>query len=458
MTFTRTLRRPAAPASELTADAGLSRRMITLFSVAAGLAVANIYYAQPLLAAIADTFGVGSGTASLIVTLGQLGYTAGLGLIVPLGDSVNRRHLITSLLAITTVALAVSAAAPRFAVLALASGVLAVTAVVGPILVPFAATLAAPEQRGQVTGTVMSGVLFGVLLSRTVGGLLAQLAGWRTVFATAAASTAVLAVTLYRVLPDLPHTPRLRYLSLLASVASLVRQEPTLRLRAAYGFFGFGAFSILWTSVAFLLARTYHFDAAVIGLFGLAGAAGALAARVTGRLTDRGLDGVVTVSMLVAILLGWVLMGWHGGHTLPLLIAGILILDLGVQGNHVTNLAVVYRLHPESRSRLTTAYFVFVFLGGLAGSSASGLAYAHYGWTGVTLAGAGFTVAALVICAATSPISRRLARTAPTPPRQSPNHRQRGTAHRRSGTSSPGSERSITSSTPQASRCCSTAR
>lgn len=407
MNVSATLQWPARSSSGLAADAGLSSRMVTLFSVAAGLAVANIYYAQPLLAAIADTFGVGTGTASLIVTFGQLGYTAGLGLLVPLGDTVNRRLLITGLLALTTVALVVSSVAPTFGVLAVASAVLAVTAVVGPILVPFAATLAAPEQRGRVTGAVMSGVLFGVLLSRTVGGLIAQAAGWRTVFAVAAALTAILAVTLYQVLPDLSPAPRLSYASLLRSVVELVREEPTLRLRAAYGFFGFGAFSILWTSIAFLLVRAYHFDAAVVGLFGLAGAAGALAARVTGRLTDRGKDGLVTATMLITILVGWALMGWHGGHSLPLLIAGILVLDLGVQGNHVTNLAVIYRLRPESRSRLTTAYFVSVFLGGVAGSAASGAAYAQDSWTGVTLVGAAFTLAALTICAATIATHRR---------------------------------------------------
>ncbi len=406
MSLAATLRRPATPTSGLTADAGLSGRMVALFSVAAGLAVANIYYAQPLLAAIADTFGVGTGLASLIVTLGQLGYTAGLALIVPLGDTVNRRRLITGLLTLTTAALAVSAAAPTFGVLAVASAVLAVTAVVGPILVPFAATLATPQQRGRVTGTVMSGVLFGVLLSRTVGGLIAEVAGWRTVFAVAAALTAATAVTLHRVLPDLARAPRLGYGALLLSVAALVRQEPTLRLRAAYGFLGFGAFSILWTSIAFLLAHAYHFDAAVIGLFGLAGTAGALAARVTGRLTDRGKDSTVTATMLMAILVGWALMAWRGGHPLPLLIAGILVLDLGVQGNHVTNLAVIYRLRPESRSRLTTAYFVSVFLGGVAGSAASAFAYAFDGWIGVTIAGAAFTVAALVLCSVRA-LSRR---------------------------------------------------
>ena len=400
---------PASPATTspapkdrpaLAPDAGLSRRMTTLFAVAAGLAVANTYYAQPLLTSIAKAFGVGSGTASMIATLGQVGYTVGLALLVPLADVVDRRRLVVALLVVTAGALAVSAAAPDFAVLAVASAVLSLTAVAGPVLVPYAATLASPRQRGAVTGSVMSGVLMGVLLSRTVGGLIAQFAGWRAVYGVAAVLTLGLAALLSRVLPSLAPSAHLRYGALLRSVLTLLREEPSLRLRAAYGFLGFGAFSVLWTSIAFQLARPpYSFGEAAIGTLGLAGAAGAVAARVTGKATDRGLDRRVTGAMFATMLAGWALLAAHGGHWLVTLVLGVVVLDLGVQGAHVTNLAVAYRLRPEARSRITTAYMTSVFLGGVAGSAASGAAFAGGGWSAVAATGAAFSGAAFLFWA-----------------------------------------------------------
>jgi predicted MFS family arabinose efflux permease len=391
---------PTRPRAVLAPDAGLSPGAVALFAVAAGLAVANIYYAQPLLTAMATTFRVGSGTASLIATLGQVGYTAGLALLVPLGDVARRRTLVVALLLVTAVALGVSAAAPSFAVLAVATVVLALAAVAGPVLVPFAATLATPDQRGRVTGAVMSGVLLGVLLSRTAGGLIAQVAGWRAVYAVAAVLTLALAVLLRRVLPDLPPAQRLRYGALLGSVFTLLRRVPALRLRCGYGFLGFAAFATLWSSVAFLLAAPPHsLSQGEIGLLGLAGAAGALAARVTGRLTDRGRDRAATGWALLAVLVGWLLIGLHGGQWLIALVVGVVLLDLGVQGSHVTNLAVLYRLGQAERSRLTTAYMTSVFFGGVVGSAATGLAYAHGGWPAVVVTGAGFTALALLLWA-----------------------------------------------------------
>jgi predicted MFS family arabinose efflux permease len=382
-------------------DAGLSKGMTLLFSAAAGTAVANLYYAQPLLTAIAKSFGLGSGTASLLSTVSQVGYTLGLALLVPSADVVNRRRLLVVLLVVTAVALAVSAAAPGFAVLVVAAAVLSTAAVAGPVLVPFAATLAAPQQRGAVTGSVMSGVLMGVLLSRTAGGLLAQVAGWRAVYAAAAVLTLGLAVVLYRMLPDLAPGEHLSYGALLGSVVRLVRGEAVLRQRMAFGFLGFGAFSVLWTSVAFQVARPpYSFGEAAIGLLGLAGAAGAAAAKVTGKASDAGRDGVVSGLMFATMVFAWVLLGVHGGHWLIALVAGVVVLDLGVQGAHVTNLAVSLRLRPEARSRITTAYMTSVFLGGVAGAAASGAAFSAGGWTAVALTGAGFSGLALLLWAA----------------------------------------------------------
>jgi predicted MFS family arabinose efflux permease len=387
---------------------GLSGAMVRLFAIAAGLSVANIYYAQPLLAAIARTFGVGVGAASLIATFTTAGYAVGLAFLVPLGDIRDRRGLVTILLLVTAGMLAVSAAAPSFGVLAAASAVLAVTAVAGPILVPFAATLARDEQRGAVTGTVMSGVLVGVLLARTAGGLIAGIGGWRAVYAVAAVLTIGLAVALWRALPKIAPAQSLGYGSLLASAVELARTEPVLRLRSAFGFLGFATFSVFWTSIAFLLTRPpYSLGEATIGLFALVGAAGATAARIAGKLTDRGGDQAATGVLLALLVASWAVIAFHGGRDLPVLIAGVVLLDLAVQGAHVTNLSVIYRLRPEARSRLTTVYMTSVFLGGMAGSAASGAALAAGGWIDVALTGAAFAATALGLWIAQTIIEHR---------------------------------------------------
>lgn len=267
----------------------MSRRLVAVLAVACGLAVANNYYAQPLLDTIARQFGVSTGTAGLVVTLTQVGYAAGLVFLVPLGDLLERRRLVVTVLAGTALALGAAAAAPSIAVLAATATLFGCTSVVAQILVPFAATLAADEERGAVVGAVMSGLLLGVLLARTVAGLVAEAVGWRSVYLVAALLMVGLAVVLRRELPRHRVETRLSYGGLLASVLRLVRAEPVLRLRSAYGALGFAAFSVLWTSIAFLLARPpFHYGEAQIGLFGLAGAAGAAANSVAGRLSDRG--------------------------------------------------------------------------------------------------------------------------------------------------------------------------
>jgi MFS family permease len=327
---------------------GLSGAMVRLFAIAAGLSVANIYYAQPLLAAIARTFGVGVGAASLIATFTTAGYAVGLAFLVPLGDIRDRRGLVTILLLVTAGMLAVSAAAPSFGVLAAASAVLAVTAVAGPILVPFAATLARDEQRGAVTGTVMSGVLVGVLLARTAGGLIAGIGGWRAVYAVAAVLTIGLAVALWRALPKIAPAQSLGYGSLLASAVELARTEPVLRLRSAFGFLGFATFSVFWTSIAFLLTRPpYSFGE---------GTNRSVCPSRRGRRDGSQNHGqahgswwyhAATGALLGLLVASWGVIALHGERELPFLIAGVVLLDLAVQGAHVTNLSVIYRLRPR---------------------------------------------------------------------------------------------------------------
>jgi predicted MFS family arabinose efflux permease len=391
----------AAPtaASPTASHAGLSGGMVTLFAVAAGLGVANIYYSQPLLAAIARTFRTDSATASIVAVAGTLCYAVGLGLIVPLGDIKDRRKLVVILVLAVAAGQAVSAVAPTISVLVIVAGAMSLTAVVAPLLVAFAASLASPQARGSITGQVMSGVLMGVLLARIGGGLLAQWSGsWRVVYGTAAVLMLVLAVVLWRKLPQVAPAAHLPYRQLIGSVVTIVRQEPVLRLRCLYGFITFAGFNILWTSVAFLLSRPpYSYGEAVIGLVGVAGVVGAMAARFAGPLVDRGKDHAATGILLTIILASWVLLGLAGGRWLVALLLGVALLDVGVQGMQVVNLGVNFRLRPEARSRITTAYMVTYFSGAAAGSAASAGAYAAGGWGTVSLVGAALAALTLLL-------------------------------------------------------------
>lgn len=241
--------------------------------------------------------------------------------------------------------------------------------------------------RGKVVGTIMSGLLLGILLARTVAGLLANLGGWRTVFWVASALMALMAVALWRGLPKLKSDTHLNYPQLLGSVFSLFIHDKLLRTRALLGCLTFANFSILWTSMAFLLAAPpFSYSEGMIGLFGLAGAAGALGARPAGGFADKGKSHLTTTFGLLLLLLSWLAI-WLGHTSVLALIIGILVLDLTVQGVHITNQTVIYRLHPDARNRLTAGYMTSYFIGGAAGSLISASAWQHAGWAGVCLAG-----------------------------------------------------------------------
>ncbi|HEX4289425.1 MAG TPA: MFS transporter [Trebonia sp.] len=267
----------------------MTRRLTFLFAVAGGAAVANLYWAQPLLDFIARDLHASASSAGWLVTATQVGYAAGIALVVPLGDVVNRRRLIPAMMAVAAVALVGCALAPSFGLLLVAITVLGVTTVAGQLLTPLAGDLADDGQRGQVVGIVVSGILTGILVSRTLSGLIADAAGWRAVFAVAAAADVVFAIVLYRVIPPLAPKTRLPYPALIASVGSVIRRERALRWTMLLGATGFGVFSMFWTALTFLLsAPPFSYPVSVIGLFGLAGLAGALAAQRSGRLHDRG--------------------------------------------------------------------------------------------------------------------------------------------------------------------------
>lgn len=376
---------------------GLSPALILLMSVATGLAVASNYYAQPLLDTIAHAFNLSASSAGFIVTAAQLGYAAGLLFLVPLGDMFERRMLIVSMTLLAAGGMLITASSQSLSMMILGTALTGLFSVVAQILVPLAATLASPEKRGKVVGTIMSGLLLGILLARTVAGLLASLGGWRTVYWVASVLMVIMALALWRGLPKVKQENHLNYLQLLASVFTLFTQDKLLRTRALLGCFTFANFSILWTSMAFLLASPpFNYSEGVIGLFGLAGAAGALGARPAGGLADKGKSHLTTSSGLVLLLLSWAAI-WYGHASVLALIVGILVLDLTVQGVHITNQTVIYRVKPEARNRLTAGYMTSYFIGGAAGSLISASAWQHAGWAGVCTIGAIMAAVNLVV-------------------------------------------------------------
>ncbi len=373
----------------------MSRGLILLFAVATGQAVASNYLSQPLLDTIRDRYGVTAAVAGLIVTTAQIGYAAGLILLLPLGDLFERRRLIVTLAAITVVGLAAAAAAPSIGFFIAAVGVIGVTSVMAQILVPFAATLSTEAERGRVIGSVMSGLLLGILLARTFSGLVAEAAGWRAVYIVAAVLMAAQAVLLYVKLPRYRESAGLSYPRLLASVVEIARAEPILRRRALYGAFSFSGFSVLWTTLAFLLAGAhYGYSDGVIGLFGLVGAAGALTATVVGRFTDRGWAYWLTGGSVGLMFAGFGLL-WLGGESLAALLAGIVVLDIGTTGLHISNQSEIYRLRPAARSRINAFYMTSCFVGAAVGSAMAALVYEHWGWTGSCVLGILIAVAAV---------------------------------------------------------------
>lgn len=365
----------------------LSPALILLMSLATGLAVASNYYAQPLLDTIARAFSLTASKAGFIVTAAQLGYAAGLLFLVPLGDMFERRKLIVFMTLLSAGGMLITATSQSLSMMILGTALTGLFSVVAQILVPLAATLASPDKRGKVVGTIMSGLLLGILLARTVAGLLASLGGWRTVYWVATVLMVAMALALWRRLPQVKQENHLNYPQLLGSVFSLFAQDKLLRTRALLGCFTFANFSILWTSMAFLLAAPpFNYSEGVIGLFGLAGAAGALGARPAGGLADKGKSHLTTSTGLILLLLSWAAI-WYGHISILSLISGILVLDLTVQGVHITNQTVIYRMKPEARNRLTAGYMTSYFIGGAAGSLISASAWQHAGWSGVCLAG-----------------------------------------------------------------------
>ena len=393
------------------APATLPRSLVVLLAFAAGQAVAGTFYAQPLLDEIAASFGIGEGSAGAVIAFTQVGYAAGLVLLVPLGDVVERRRLILLQLILGALVLAAAGAAGSTALLLAAMAGVGLFAVVIQLLVVHAASLTSEAQRGQVVGAVTSGVVLGILQARTLAGPIAELGSWRTVYLAAAGLTVLGALVLLRRLPAGERDrPAISYGAALRSLPALYAGERPLRVRGVLALLVFAALSVVWSSLVLeLTAPPHSLSHATVGLFGLATIAGAAAAHRAGRLADRGQGDHTTGLALGLLVVAWLplaLIGW----SFAAVAVGLVLVDLAVQAVHVTNQSMIYAERPEARSRLAGAYMVFYSVGIGGGSVASTAVYAAAGWTAVCALGATISLAALAAWIAASAPSRRASR------------------------------------------------
>ncbi|WP_447796998.1 MFS transporter [Pseudomonas moraviensis] len=380
-----------------TAPSTLSRYQTFLFAITCAMAVANVYFAQPLLESMAASLSVSPGTIGIVVTATQAGYAVGLLFIVPLGDLLNRKKLILTQMLLSAVALCAVGLAQDWGMLLGAMVLVGLMAVVVQVVVAYAATLASPEQRGEAVGTVTSGVVLGILLARFVSGAVADLAGWRGVYFVSAALMVAMALVLFRTMPASAKPPAQgSYWKLLGSVFELYLTEHTLRVRGTFALLIFAAFSVLWTSMVLpLSAPPLSLSHTQIGLFGLAGVAGALAAARAGRLADQGLGNRTTGVALALLTLSWLPTAFVESSLLAMVV-GVVLLDFAVQAVHVTNQSLIFAARPDAQSRLVGAYMCFYSVGSGLGAIAATYTYAHFGWVAVCLLGAGISVVALL--------------------------------------------------------------
>jgi predicted MFS family arabinose efflux permease len=365
----------------------ISRRLTGVMFAASAVCVANIYYCQPLLSEIGRSLGVSDHAIGYLPMWTQAGVALGMLLFVPLGDMFPRRKLIVIMSAAAGLTAAMMAGAPNLKLVNAAGFATGLTGIVAHLILPFAAKLAPPERRGHVVGTVLSGLLLGILLARVVSGFVGDLFGWRAMYTIAAAGMFIVAVGLRYALPYDHPEPGLRYKELARSILHLTFTQPLLREAGIIGGLLFGAFSSFWATLVFRLAAPpYHYGPRVAGFFGVIGAVGVLFAPLAGRLSDRkGPAYTVTLAIITSIASYLVFAG--AGQWLLGLIAGVIVMDLGVQAGHVANQTRIYALIPEARSRLNTVYMVTYFLGGALGSALGAWGWTQWGWAGVCAAG-----------------------------------------------------------------------
>lgn len=388
-----------SPPMQATATPVLPQSTLLLMATACGLCAGANYFNQPLLHSIAIDLGISEARASLTVTMAQVSYALGLLLLVPLGDMLERRRLVLGLMLLAALGMLASGMAHSFALLAAGTLMTGLFSVAAQVLVPMAASFAAPGASGRAVGLVMSGLLIGILAARSVAGLLSELGGWNSVYWVGALATAGVALLLRRALPLAQPAQPIGYGAVMRSLLTLAREQPRLRSRALIGGMGFATVSVLFSTMALLLAGPgYGFGDAQIGLIGLVGVAGALMANMAGRLADRGLEQRTTLAGGLLMLAGWGAL-WLGGTSLWWFLAGLLIVDAALQALHISNQNVIYALAPLARSRINAVYMTGYFIGASAGSAVGSAVWLHWGWTGASVAGLILSLATLAVVA-----------------------------------------------------------
>jgi predicted MFS family arabinose efflux permease len=373
-----------------------------IMTIATGLVVANLYYNQPLLEDIARTFHVSKGKAGQISIFTQIGYATGMFFLAPLADMVKRKRLMVIVFAFIVLSLLITALAPSINILIFASFLLGASSMIPQLLVPMAAHLAKPEERGRKIGVIMGGLLIGILLSRTVSGYIGEYFGWRAVFYTASGIMLVMWLMIGLFLPEVEPDYKGSYKKLMASLIDIVKQEPKLRLAALRGALCFACFSAFWTTIVFLLKQNFNMGSGVAGEFGLVGAFGAIAAGLMGRLSDKmdayKLSGITLLLILISFIIFI-----FSGHSIAGLVIGVIILDMGVQATHISNQSIIFTLKPEARNRINTIYMVSYFIGGSIGTFFATQLWNSYQWNGVCVTGMIISVITLIIHFANHP-------------------------------------------------------
>jgi len=368
----------------------MSRALLWMMSIASGAAVANLYYNQPMLAAMARTFHANAHQIGLVATFTQAGYALGMPLFVPLGDFMERRRLIVMLFLAVACALSAAALAQNLIWLVTASFFIGLTTLIAQIMIPLATELSSPQEQGRTIGSLMSGILLGVLLARTLSGFVAAQWGWRSMFWMAAAMALLFSALLAFRLPHVPAHGSLTYRELIRSIVKLALETPKLRQVSMTAAMIFASFSAFWTTLVFLLERPpYHYGSQAAGLFGLIGASGALVAPIAGRYSDRRGPRFVVAIAITTVLASYVAF-WGLGLHLFGLVVGVVLLDAGVQAAQVANQSRVLAMRPEARNRVNTIYMICYFGGGSLGSLVAAWAWSRWHWNGVCAVGVGF--------------------------------------------------------------------
>lgn len=371
--------------------------MIWLLAIACGMTVANLYYSQPLLAQMAAFWHTSESNMGSICALLMSGYGTGILLFVPLGDIFERRRLILLLLSLIIIALIVIGFAPDLSLLAVASFTLGAITITPQLIIPFATGLSAPEKRGAVVGKLMAGLLTGILLSRTLGGIIGTHFGWRAVYWFSAAMNFVLFLIMFARLPSSPPPSALNYGELLKSLGQIASRERIVQTSSFFGAMTFASFNVFWTTLSFYASGApFHYSAEIIGLFGVIGAAGALAAPVAGGLADRHGPLFGIGLSLCLVIVSFIELFFCGGNLFGLII-GIVVLDLAAHSSQVSNMARIYSLPANMYSRVNTIYMTSYFAGASLGAWLGTLAWSRYGWIGACTAGGGFAVLGLLL-------------------------------------------------------------